>query len=177
MNRYQRIAAASLVAATTSAGCGYALVGKGVTTDPSIKRIGVPLFKDRTGKLNLDQKITQRVIEELIKRGRFTVVQEEAGVDAIVAGEITAYVVAPVSFSGSAGQTQASRYAVTVTARIFYGRVGEKEPIWSNEGFSFRDEYDIGDNQATYFDREDQSVDRIAIGFARSLVAAMLEAF
>jgi hypothetical protein len=177
MNRYQRIAAVSLVAATPFAGCGYALVGKGITTDPSIRRIGVPLFKDRTGRNNLDQKITQKVIEELLKRGRFTVVQEEAGVDAVVEGEITGYLVTPVGFSGTAGQTQASRYAVTVTARIAYRKVGEKTPIWSNEGFSFRDEYDIGDNSAAFFDREDQSIDRITIGFARSLVAAMLEAF
>ncbi len=55
--------------------------------------------------------------------------------------------------------------------------MGQREPIWSNEGFSFRDEYDIGDDSTTFFDREEQSIDRIAIGFARSLVAAMLEAF
>jgi hypothetical protein len=65
---------------------------------------------------------------------------------------------------------------VTLTARIKYIKP-RHGPIWANEGFSFRDEYDIGDNATSYFDREDQSVDRIAIGFARSLVAAMLEAF
>jgi len=106
-----------------ASGCGYALVGKGITSDPSIKRIGVPLFKDRTGRNNRDQKITQKVIEELLKRGRFTVVQEEAGVDAVVEGEITGYLVMPVGFSGAAGQTQASRYAVTITARVFYRKV------------------------------------------------------
>ena len=177
MKRYEGIAAVLLVSATTFGACGYALVGKGITSDPSIKRIGVPLFKDRTGKLNLDQKITQKVIEELLKRGRFTVVQEEAGVDAVVDGEVTGYAVTPISFAGTAGQTQASRYAVTITARVAYRKVGQKEPIWSNEGFSFRDEYDIGDQATTYFDREDQSIDRIAIGFSRSLVSAMLEAF
>ena len=85
LGRYERIAAVLLVTGTTLAGCGYALVGKGVTTDPSIKRVGVPLFKDRTGRRDLDQKITLKVIEELQKRGRFTVVQEEVGVDAVVA--------------------------------------------------------------------------------------------
>jgi hypothetical protein len=167
----------SLTIATT--GCGYALVGHGITTDASIKRIGVPLFKDRTGKLNLDLTITAKVVEELQKRGRFTVVQEDTNVDAVVEGEITGYAVTPVSFQGDPGQTQASRYAVTVTARITYRKLGaeKKEIIWSNEGFSFRDEYDIGDNAASYFDREAQSIERIAQGFARSLVAAMLEAF
>lgn len=177
MIRDERMTAVLLVAATSLAGCGYALVGKGITSDPSIKRIGVPLFKDRTGTLHLDQKITLKVIEELQKRGRFTVVQEETGVDAIVDGDITGYFVNPISFTGTPGQTQGSRYAVNVTARVVYRKVGQKDPIWANEGFSFRDEYDIGDNATSYFDREALSVDRIAIGFARSLVAAMLEAF
>lgn len=177
LRRYERISATILVSAVTLAGCGYALVGKGVTSDPSIKRVGVPLFKDRTGHRNLDQKVTLKVIEELQKRGRFTVVQEEVGVDAVVDGEVTSYFETPVSFTGTPGQSQASRYAITVTARVTYRKLGQKDPVWSNEGFSFRDEYDIGDTSTNYFDRTDQSIDRIAIGFARSLVAAMLEAF
>jgi hypothetical protein len=159
-------------------GCGYALVGKGITTDPSIKRIGVPLFKDRTGKPGLDQKITLRVIEELLKRGRFTVVQDTTGVDAIVEGEILTYTTIPIGFSTpESSQTQATRYAINVTARVIYHKVGQKDPIWQSEGFSFRDEYDIGDNPGSFFDREDQTIDRIAQSFGRNLVATMLEAF
>jgi hypothetical protein len=157
--------------------CGYALVGRGVTTDPSIKKIGVPLFKDRTGKPGLDARITQAVMEELLKRGRFAVVKETTDVDAVVEGEITGFNVVPVNFSGSSGQTQANRYAITLTATVVYRKVGQKEPLWSNDAFSLRDEYDMGDTATAYFDRESQSIDRLAAGFARSLVAAMLEAF
>ena len=159
-------------------GCGYALVGKGITTDPSIKRIGVPLFKDRTGKPGLDQKITLRVIEELLKRGRFTVVQDTTGVDAIVEGEILTYTTIPIGFSTpESSQTQATRYAINVTARVVYHKVGQKDPIWQSEGFSFRDEYDVGEDPGSFFDREEQTVDRIAQSFGRNLVATMLEAF
>jgi hypothetical protein len=163
-------------------GCGYALVGKGVTTDPSIKRIGVPLFRDATGKPTLDQKITQRVIEELLKRGRFDVVQERTGVDATVEGDIVRYDVVPVGFTGAdaAGQaqgTQASRYAITLTAKVIYAKVGSTEPIWSHESFQSRDEYDLGSDPATFTDREVQALDRLATTFARNLVAEMLEAF
>jgi Lipopolysaccharide-assembly len=159
-------------------GCGYALVGKGITSDPSIKRIGVPLFKDRTGKPGLDQKITLRVIEELLKRGRFTVVQDATGVDALVEGEILSYTTIPIGFSTpESSQTQATRYAISVTARVIYHKVGQKEPIWQHEGFSFRDEYDVGVDPGSFFDREEQTVDRIAQSFGRNLVATMLEAF
>ena len=55
--------------------------------------------------------------------------------------------------------------------------MGQKEPIWSSDSFQFRDEYDIGSDPATFFDREEQALDRLATSFARNLVAAMLEAF
>lgn len=162
-------------------GCGYSLVGRGITTDPSIKRIGVPLFKDRTGKLGLDQKVTQRVTEELLRRGRFDVVPQATGVDALVEGEVIAYTVLPIGFgdvAGSSGtQTQASRYAISLVARVKYTKVGQADPIWQSESFSFRDEYDVGDNPANFFDREDQTIERMSTQFAKNLVSAMLEAF
>jgi hypothetical protein len=158
-------------------GCGYALVGRGVTTDPSIRRIGVPQFKDLTGKATLDQKVTHKIIEELFKRGRFDVVPDDKGVDATVEGELTAYTVTPVGFTGGAlVQSQASRYMIRLTARVRYSKVGAKEPIWSNDAFTFSDEYDVGD-AVNFFDREEQAIDRLVANFARALVAAMLEAF
>lgn len=170
-----------LGAAASTAGCGYALQGHGITTDASVRRIGVPLFKDRTGKRGLDARVTAAVINELMKRGRFTIVKETAGVDAVVEGEITAYTVQPVGFtastSGTDVYTQASRYAIAISSSVAYRKVGQKEPIWANEAFTQRDEYDMGENAGTYFDREEQSMERLAEAYARSLVSAMLEAF
>lgn len=157
--------------------CGYGLVGRGGGFDPSIERIGVPLFRDATGKPNLDLKITQKVTEELLKRGKVDVVQSLEGVDAVVEGEILVYQETPVGFSGGTGSTTASRYAITLTARVRYYKPGEAQPIWQNDAFTFRDEYDLGSDRAAFFDRADQGVDRLAQAFARSLVAAMLEAF
>jgi Lipopolysaccharide-assembly len=160
-----------------AASCGYSLQGRGITTDASVKRIGVPLFKDRTGKLGLDTHVTQAVMVELLKRGRFTVVRDAAGVDALVEGEILAFNVLPVGFSSDTGLTQATRYAISMTASVVYRKIGQSEPIWSNESFSQRDEYDMSETSQNYFDREEQSIERLSTAFARSLVAAMLEAF
>jgi len=174
MRRRHALAA---VAAALASGCGYALQGRGITTDASVKRIGVPIFKDRTGKLGLDTHVTQAVMAELLRRGRFTVVKDAANVDAVVEGEITAFTVLPVNFSTDTGQTQATRYAIALTATVIYRKIGQAEPLWSHDAFSQRDEYDMGEQSETYFDREEQSIERLATAFARSLVAAMLEAF
>jgi hypothetical protein len=173
--RRRRLLAAA--AGALASGCGYALQGRGITTDASIKRIGVPLFKDRSGKHNLDTYVTQAVVEELLKRGRFTIVKETTNVDALVQGEILSWSAVPVNFSSDTGTTQATRYAISLTASVVYRKIGQKEPIWANEAFSQRDEYDMGQNAQSYFDMEEQSIERLASAFARSLVAAMLEAF
>jgi hypothetical protein len=170
-----------LVAAILTASCGYSLQGRGITTDPSVKRIGVPLFKDRTGKLGLDTRITAAVIEELVKRGRFTIVKDATNVDAVVEGEIVAYNVSPVNYttsdSGDQSRSLASRYGATVVAKVVYRKIGQSEPIWENESFSQRDEYDMGETPQGYFDREEQSIERLSQLFARAVVSAMLEAF
>ena len=173
-----RAAAATVVLVVLLSGCGYSLEGRGITTDPSIKRIGVPLFKDNTGQYDLDSLVTEAVVSELLRRGRFTVVKEATGVDAIVDGEILAFDVVPINFTDSGQFTEATRYAITLSADVTYRKVGQREPIWSNERFSHRDEYDLDDNASqNFFDREQQSMERLAESFARGLVAAMLEAF
>ena len=169
------IPALSLALALSS--CGYALVGKGVTTDPSIKKIAVPLFKDSTGRASLDKKVTDKVIEELLKRGRFEVVHEAAGADAVVEGELVRYDANAMGVSTSTERTQASRYMITLVAKVRYAKTGAAEPIWQNDRFSYSDEYDVGSDASAFVDQEVQAVDRLATSFARNLVAAMLEAF
>jgi hypothetical protein len=99
------------------------------------------------------------------------------GVDALVEGELLRYDAAPVGFDSGVARTQASRFAITLTARVRYAKVGADEPIWANESFSFRDEYDVGADASTYTSQEGQAQERLATSFARSLVSAMLEAF
>lgn len=166
-----------LLGLTLPLSCGYALVGRGTVVDPTIKRIGVPLFRDATGHAGLDQKITQKVVEELLKRGRFEVVEDRVGVDALVDGELLRFDQTAVGFESGGDRTQASRYAITLTARVRYAKTGQDEPIWANDSFSFREEYDVGSDAATFLNLEGPAVERLATSFARSLVAAMLEAF
>ncbi len=171
----------ALVLILGAPGCGYALVGKGAGIDPTIRKIGVPVFKDdATDKPGLDLKITEKVIEELLKRGPFDVVPEATGVDALVEGSIVNYSSLPIGFSSdgsAANDTEASRYAIVLVARLRYTKTGVSEPIWQSESFITRDEYDIGDDPSAYFDREEQAIDRLATSFARNVVAGMLEAF
>lgn len=160
-------------------GCGYTLVGRGVNVDPLIKRIGVPLFTDRTGRAGLDQKVTQKVIEELLKRGRFEVVQASTDVDARLEGDLTSFTETPAGFAPGTtadARTRASRYVIMLTADVAYTKTGEKAPIWSNERFAVTDGYDVTEGSDGLMDSE-QAIDRLTTAFARRLVSEMLEGF
>jgi hypothetical protein len=93
------------------------------------------------------------------------------------------YNATPVGFEGGRevadlnAPSQASRYAVTVTAKVKYLKTGATEPMWANDSFTFRDEYDVGSDPSSFIDLEGQALLRLSTAFARSLVSAMLEAF
>ena len=159
-------------------------MGKGVTTDPS-HQADRRAARSRTPPASRasTRRSPSKVIEELLKRGRFDVVQDATGVDALVEGELVslqrhARRLQRGRARGAAASTQASRYAITLTARVRYAKVGRRRSrSGPNDSFSFRDEYDVGADPATFFDREEQAIERLASAFARNLVAAMLEAF
>lgn len=169
----------AMVAVIAASGCGYALAGRGSSLPSYIRIIGVPLFKNSTAIFDIDRILTERVRTELIGRGSFRVVPEGVGVDALVDATITSVNIQPVTFDENA---QASRYYITISARVVFRDLKTNKEIWSNPSMSFRDEYQIdnatsANDPATFFGQETNAVTRLATDFARSVVSAMLEGF
>jgi hypothetical protein len=71
-------------------GCGYALVGHSNFLDPSIHTIEVPAFVNRTTRVELEQRVTQAVGEELVSRGRLQLVSDPKQAHVVLRGSITA---------------------------------------------------------------------------------------
>ena len=60
--------------------------------------IAVPTFINRTTTYRVEQRITDAVRQELIKRTRYKVVPEESG-DVVMAGEVLSFIAVPVIFN------------------------------------------------------------------------------
>jgi hypothetical protein len=168
-----------LAVVTVAQGCGYALAGRGSSLPDYIKVIGVPLFKNSTAIFDVDRIITERVRTELIGRGSYRVVPETAGVDALVDATITSVRLTPANFND---ENQASRYNITITARVSFRDVRANKEIWSNPSVSFTDEYEITDassaaDASAFVSQQTNAFERLATDFARTVVSAMLEAF
>ena len=171
--------AAVVVTAMLSAGCGYSLSGRGSFLPAYIKTIGVPLFQNDTSVYEIDRKVTDRVISELIGRGHYTVLPERTGVDAVLSGEITSITFAPSGFNQ---QQQASRYALTLVAKVELRDLKANKVLWANPSLQFSEQFDVSSSSSgldpNAFLRQDaNAMERLASEFARAVVSAMLEAF
>jgi hypothetical protein len=165
--------------AAVPAGCGYSLAGRGSFLPESIKTIGVPLFGNSSQVFDIERRLTERVRSEFIGRGKYRVLPDTAGADAVLTGEITSVTLIPSSFNE---QQLATRYAIVVTTRLEFKDVKADKVLWSNPAWQFREEYEVTNaSEATdvnaFFGQETNALDRIAQNFARSVVSAILEAF
>ena len=162
-----------------SSGCGYALAGRGSFLPAYIKTIGIPTFANRTVVFNLETMLTQKVRSEFIGRGKYQILPEAGGVDALLTGEVTADNIQPASFNP---QQLASRYAITLTAKIELRDLRENKVLWENPSVMFRQEYDATAGRsvvdpAAFFQQDTNALERISTEFARTIVSAILEAF
>jgi hypothetical protein len=172
----------AVVSAGTLPACGYSLAGRGSYLPEYIRVIGIPPFVNRTPLFNLETQMTEKVRAEFIGRGKYRVVPETENVDAILNGEVTGVNIAPVSFTG---QQLASRYVITMTARVELRDQKENKVLWENPGLVFRQEYEAQSGQtaaggidpAAFFGQDQNALDRMTTEFARSIVSSILEAF
>jgi hypothetical protein len=173
-------AAVLALAVLVQSGCGYSLAGRGSFLPAYIKRIGVPQFTNNTAVFDLDRRVTEKVRSEFIGRGRYQIVPETTGVDAVLTGEVTAVSIVPTSFNT---QQLASRYTITMSARVELRDVRDNKVLWDNPGLIFREEYDAQGgttgaiDPAAFFGQDQSALDRMSTEFARTIVSAILEAF
>jgi lipopolysaccharide assembly LptE-like protein len=159
--------------------CGYALAGRGSFLPDYIKIIGVPTFENRTPLFNLETQVTQKVRSEFIGRGHYQIVPDATNVDAVLAGEVTGVSIQPVSFTN---QQLASRYTITLSARVTLRDVRENKVLWENPSLVFRQDYEAQSGQTqvdptVFFGQDQNALDRMTTEFARTIVSAILEAF
>ena len=175
------VAAAAALAASLLVlpGCGYSLAGRGSFLPDYIKVIGVPMFANRTTLFNLETQLTEKVRSEFIGRGKYRIVPDTNNVDAVLTGEVSGVSITPLSFTN---QQLASRYQITMSARVELRDQRENKVLWENPALVFRQEYEAQSGQTAldptaFFGQDQNALERMTTEFSRSIVSAILEAF
>lgn len=173
---------AVLLAVMTSA-CGYSLAGRGSFLPEYVQTIAVPIFVNNTRVFEVEQRLTEAVRREFIGRGKYKIVPDAAGADALLKGEISSITLAPTSFTA---ERQASRYAVSVLIKVELRDLKSDKVLWENPSFEFREEYELATvaagaggvaDASVFFGQASNALDRMTASFARTVVTAILEAF
>jgi len=176
MKTSRTVAAIALagLALAGSTSCGYTLVGKTSTLPPSIRVIRFQTLVNKTARVGVEQRLSSEIARELASRGRFSVQAQATGADADLAGEVTGFDLFAVAFDESG---RAKEYQVRITARMSLKTLPEGKSLWENPSFTFQDNYSLSTSAASYVDRENEAIDRVAGRFAESLVSSLLEGF
>ncbi len=168
----------AIAVAAPLAGCGYSLAGRGSFLPAYIRTIGIPLFGNLSSVPDVDRILTERVRNEFISRGRYTVITERTGADAVLVGEVTRIEFVPAAFTQ---QQQASRYALVLTAKIEFTDLKENKVLWQNPAVQFREEFEVSTSTVrdvtAFFGQNADALQRVSTEFARTIVSAILEAF
>lgn len=181
MKKMKRVVASSvpLLAMLLGAGCGYALAGRGNALPSHVQSIGVPQFVNQSSTPDIDRVLTDAVRAELQTKGRYRVLPESSGVDAVLTGTVTNVTLRPLAFTGS---QQVSRYAIITTANVEFKDVRDNRVLWSNPSFQSTDEYDLTtgidrNDPSAIFTQDASAMERLSKNFARTIVTSIFEAF
>ena len=163
-----------------TAGCGYALAGRGSFLPTDIRVVAIPPLVNRTTFFDVEQILTEKIRNEFIGRGKYRVIAEATAADAVLNAEIISITLSPVAFTTN---QLASRYQFVLTMKVDFVDNRVNKSLWANDALSFTGEYDLTSgttdviNASSFVDQQRSSFDRIATDVARTVVTAIVEAF
>ena len=150
-------------------GCGYHLAEKKLDAGRGL-RIAVPTFANGTTTYRLEQRLTEAVRQELIRRTKFTVVSEDTG-DMLVSGEIVGFSSVPVIFNQ---QGRGSSYSISVAMKISLTDKRSNRVLFKNDNWGFHDVFELGQVSGDFVPEDTPAMERLARQFASAFVASVL---
>ena len=125
---------------------------------------------NRTTTYRIEQRLTEAVRREFIRRTRFKVIPEDAG-DVVVAGEVLSFTAVPIIFNQ---QGRGSSYSILVDLNIRLTDSSTGAILFQNDRWTFREVFELSQISSEFVPEDTAAIDRLARRFAASLVASVL---
>jgi hypothetical protein len=152
-------------------GCGYRLAGKSISGGEG-KTIAVPTFTNRTTTYRIEQRLTEALRREFIRRTRYKVVPQESG-DVVVTGEVLSFVAVPIIFNQ---QGRGSSYSILLDLSVRLTDSATGAVLFQNDRLTFREVFELAQNSSDFVPEDTAALERLSRQFASSLVASVLSA-
>ncbi len=152
-------------------GCGYRLANKNFNAGQG-QTIAVPTFANKTTTYRIEQRLSEAVRQELIRRTRYTVTAGETG-DVLMTGEVLSVVAVPVIFDQ---QGRGSAYSILVDMKVVVTDKKSGKELFRNDRFTFRDVFELAQTSSEFVPEDVFAQERLARRFSSSLVASLMHA-
>jgi len=158
-----------------SPGCGYHTAGHTVQLPENVKTIAIPAFKNETLTYRIEQMLTAAVVREFTTRTRYRILHNtDEDADATLIGTVVSTVATPLTYDSATGH--AASVLVVVSMRV---RLTERsgKVLYQNPSYVFREQYEVSQDLASFFQEDSPAYRRLSQDFARTLVSNILEGF
>jgi len=167
--------AAWLVLLATSTGCGYHTAGHAVQLPENVRTIAVPAFVNETSTYRIEQMLTSSVVREFTTRTHYHILNSPGeAADATLRGTVLSTSASPLTYNSTTGQ--AASVLVVVSMKVsLTDRQGKV--LYQNPSYLFREQYEVSQDLASFFEEDSPAFRRLSQDFARTLVSNILEGF
>ena len=157
------------------AGCGYHTAGHAVQLPENVKTIAVPAFVNQTTTYRIEQMLTASVVREFTTRTHYHILNSaDEAADATLRGSVLSTSASPLTYNSATGQ--ASSVLVVVSMKVsLTDRDGKV--LYQNPSYVFREQYEVSQDLASFFEEDTPAFRRLSQDFARTLVSNILEGF
>jgi outer membrane lipopolysaccharide assembly protein LptE/RlpB len=156
-------------------GCGYHTAGHAVQLPENVKTIAVPAFTNSTTTYRIEQMLTASVVHEFTTRTHYHILNDASdAADATLHGTVISTSASPLTYNSTTGQ--AASVLVVVSVRVsLTDRQGKV--LYQNPSYLFREQYEVSQDLASFFEEDSPAYRRLSQDFARTLVSNILEGF
>ena len=156
-------------------GCGYHTAGHNVQLPENVKSIAVPAFVNETSTYRIEQMLTSSVVREFTTRTHYHILYTPGeAADATLLGTVVSASSTPLTYNSATGQ--AASVLVVVSMRVsLTDRQGKV--LYQNPSYLFREQYEVSQDLASFFEEDTPAFRRLSQDFARTLVSNILEGF
>jgi Lipopolysaccharide-assembly len=157
------------------ASCGYHTAGHAVQLPENVKTIAVPAFVNETTTYRIEQLLTASVVREFTTRTHYHILNAPGeAADATLLGTVVSASSTPLTYNAATGQ--AASVLVVVSMRVsLTDRRGKM--LYQNPSYLFREQYEVSQDLASFFEEDSPAFRRLSQDFARTLVSNVLEGF
>jgi len=148
-------------------GCGYRFseTSDGSAFPPDVRRIYIELISNATYEPFIENRVTEALVSEFARSGRFVLTEDRSSADAVLSGRITSYTSRAVSFDRD---DKIAEYRSEMRVSALVRRNDDGRVLWKGEG-AWTEEYPASSDRMRQEDNES-----VAIGIVSDRIAEQI---